>query len=1048
MSEDRIDSIIDVAKVKQELAETSQGVKDLVALLQSVKGKSLDIMGSTNVSEVNKLQKELANLKQQAGQSAAAIVDVNKALKAQTQSLDENIKKQTEYKNRIQEINAELKKLEAAQKIVNSSTAPGNEDEKRDIQEKIDLLNKELAVKKILDKEISKTIVNQVKETEGLNDNTKAREKEAKAAEKQAAASEKAAKKAAEEARPYKQLALAFAAAAKEAQDLAAKYGTMDKRSQAAAKRANELNNELKKIDASIGNHQRNVGNYASAFDKVGTSVRNLGTSFLALLGITGLGSLFSSSIDEFIEMDKNVRQLQNTLKNLGVPEAFDRISASADKLQKRFTYLDNDEILKTFNQLIVYGKLTEKQINELIPVIIDFSAASGQDLASATSTIIKSIEGNGKALKEYGINMKDAKSVTEGFSLIMTQLKPKVDGVAQSFQDSASGGLASAKQEFKDLKEEIGAGVIPILNSVISFLLDAAKGAKVLYNNLKDLFTLKAPGTTNALNANIIAGQQLTEKFLKTIENSKPEEKLTKVKEELGSINQQLKLAQDYQRVKVDDKGQTYIGMISDKERNEDLAFLGERKRLIEDQIKLLQTPVDPNKVLGLGGDTDAAKEAAKKAAEDAKRAREEAAKKAEELAERIRKANFEAAKSAQEELIKLQEDIFKDETKSFDERIAALQQFVQEKARLIELERTFEKGAKGLTKEEIVAIETEKQTELNQLLRDGHKEYNDILAKEQKKEQDLHKENADRIKKIHKDLQDAIQKGLDEANARLKATLDEREALEKEKAQLREELVNESIGLAFDLITAQYEREKNLIQEQIDLLEKKKQKDIEVANATITNAQDRAAAITTIEARAAAEQAVLEQKQRQVNIKQAQFEKAESIANIIAKTAEAIIATLAKTPPPAGIPLALLIGAIGAAQLARVIATPVPRYKEGTMGHTGGLMIVGDGGKSEGIELPDGTVIRSPATSTLMDAPKGTKVYSDYSKMMLKATVTSVPVYKEVTRSDKTDIAVAKMEKSVVTAIKKIPQQHITVENIIRNKIRRGNNTTTYLS
>src|SRR6188768_2949774 len=929
MSEDRIDSIINVPKIEQELKDATSGIKDLVALIKSVKEKSVQVSAAASIAEYRKLRTELDFLTKQTELATKAAVNEAKVREANAKALKE-----------------EAKAAEQAGKAKGAESKASLEAAKAKTEEA---------------KATTESVKQKILETKESERQAAARKKEADAADKQAAAAAKAAQKRTEEARPYKQLALAFAAAAKEAQDLAVKYGTMDKRSQAAAKRANELNNELKKIDASIGNHQRNVGNYSSAFDKAGASLKSFTTSFLGLIGIASVGSLFKDSIDEFLEMDQNIRQLQNTLKNVGVPEAFDRISKSADRLAKQFTYLDNDEIIKSFNQLIVYGKLTEQQMNELIPVIIDFAAASGQTLEGATSTVIKALEGNGKALKEYGINMKDAKTTTEAFGLIMTELKPKVDGVAKSFQDSAAGGIATAKQEFKNMKEEIGTGLIPVLNSLLGFLIGVGKGAKILYNDIKDLFRFK-PGETNALNADLSAAAHLTDKFSKSLEGLGKDEKLKKVNDELFAINQQLKLAQDYQRIKVDDKGQTYTGMISEKERTSDLNWLNERLKLVTDiKTELSKPAVDASKVLGIGDPNKPFT-----ATKDNSAA--EAAKKAADLAERIRKAEFEATKALQEERVKIQEEIFKDESKSFDERIAALREFVQEKARLIELERAFDKGTPGLVAEEIKKIEADKQTDLNELLRTGHTEYNRILSDQKKKEEDIHKATADRIKKIHEDLQSDIEKGLKEADERLKETLAERERIQTEKEGLRSQLVEETEGLIFDVLTAGFDKRKNLIQDEIDALERRSAREIEAA-------QGNAAAIIEIEARTAAQKAVLEQKQRQIDLQRARFEKAESIANIITKTAEAIISTLAKTPLPAGAPLAFLIGAIGAAQLARVVATPIPRFKEGGT-HKGGLMIVGDGGKSEGIELPDGTVLRSPSVPTLMDAPRDTKI------------------------------------------------------------------------
>ncbi|MFD1350141.1 tape measure protein [Oceanobacillus caeni] len=69
-----------------------------------------------------------------------------------------------------------------------------------------------------------------------------------------------------------------------------------------------------------------------------------------------------------------------------------------------------------------------------------------------------------------------------------------------------------------------------------------------------------------------------------------------------------------------------------------------------------------------------------------------------------------------------------------------------------------------------------------------------------------------------------------------------------------------------------------------------------------------------------------------------------------------------------------------------------PVPKYKKGTKGHPGGLAVVGDGGQSELIQTPDGEMMLSPNTDTLLNLPKGTAVLSgDKTKKFLS----NVPMY-----------------------------------------------------
>lgn len=202
----------------------------------------------------------------------------------------------------------------------------------------------------------------------------------------------------------------------------------------------------------------------------------------------SAFGSFFRESFNEASESDRIVNQLKNTLDNLGRTDAFDRIIRKANQMAQQFKFLDNDDVIGVFNKLIDYGKLTEKQMNELLPVIIDFAAKTQQDIGSATETIIAALEGNGKALKQFGINIKDAKGEGEAFNEVMTTLKQKVDGAAEAFQNSAEGGIASARQEFKNLQEDIGTDLIPVLNGLLSVVKRVFRGFKDLAAGVREV--------------------------------------------------------------------------------------------------------------------------------------------------------------------------------------------------------------------------------------------------------------------------------------------------------------------------------------------------------------------------------------------------------------------------------------------------------------------------------------------------------------------------------------------------------------------------------
>lgn len=97
----------------------------------------------------------------------------------------------------------------------------------------------------------------------------------------------------------------------------------------------------------------------------------------------------------------------------------------------------------------------------------------------------------------------------------------------------------------------------------------------------------------------------------------------------------------------------------------------------------------------------------------------------------------------------------------------------------------------------------------------------------------------------------------------------------------------------------------------------------------------------------------AILEEKKRKEQQKAAKIAKATAALTIAINTATAIIGALAPPPvglgPVLGIPFSVSAGVMGAIQLATVLATPIPQYKDGRKGGKAELAMVGDGGVNE---------------------------------------------------------------------------------------------------
>lgn len=126
--------------------------------------------------------------------------------------------------------------------------------------------------------------------------------------------------------------------------------------------------------------------------------------------------------------------------------------------------------------------------------------------------------------------------------------------------------------------------------------------------------------------------------------------------------------------------------------------------------------------------------------------------------------------------------------------------------------------------------------------------------------------------------------------------------------------------------------------------------------------------------EDRTAAKNAELEKKKAALQEKQAKWNKANSIIQA------GIFTALAITEALPNLVLAALVGAMGAAQVALIAAQPIPKYAKGTKDHPGGLAIVGDGGKKEGVVTDNGLFI-TPDKPTLVNLPAHAQVIPDLS-------------------------------------------------------------------
>ena len=913
--------------------------------------------------------------------------------------------------------------------------------------------------------------------TQASNAETAASERQTKAREKSAQASAREEKALREAQRSYKSLTREYEFLRKRAEDLGAALGVNSKQYIEAAKRANELNNRLKAIDSGIGNFQRNVGNYASGFGGLSNSINQITRELPAFSNSLQTGFLaISNNLPIFFDEIGRARQEITRLK-----EAGEKAPTVLQALGKSFFSLGTALSLGV-TLLTIYGK-----------DIVEFFGS----LIKGTEPVNKLTE----AIKIQGDVMSDTNSTYTDAVKTVSELRTKVDLAKQ--------GIITKKEVVEQYNEKLGnaLGTAKTFNEVEDIMSDEKRTSAyvktmLLRASAQEAFAQAAKKAVEAQTIDLNFGEQLTA----FAENLTVFEKLRQI---TGSRDASLLAAEinalrkgreekrkqreqevtDYEKIAAD-----FLKKAGALEKEFNIEVVEEKKdgsaKQVEEakkaalqlrKIRIEQQAAELEDIIASEGLGTKAREMAVKQrmrllndAEDVqrqinllgeKKSREEielineqsaiakaniARDGAKQISD-IRVASNIQAKKAYDEDVKLWEDAQKEKT-SISEQEAKEQatrlsnrQAALEQDRDIRLKALEGKRAAGLITEQQYNEQREKIINDSQeyLIRAEIDYVKAILAIRKEAGENTAQEEA-KLAALELKLQK------DKNDAKIKQD----EAYQRTRSSKLKELQGELVNLFTSVVDGAFERQKNALQDQIDLIEIRKQREIEAVNASLLSEQEKADKISVLNARAAAEREALQRRQRQVDQERARFEKAASIARITQSTVEAVVATLGQKPwTPANIALSAIIGAIGAAQIARIIATPIPRYKTGTDNHPGGLAIVGDGGQREVVAM-GGRAYLTPATDTMVDLPAGAKVYPSVdefnataNKMIYKSIAPVLP--SQVIDEGKLAELVLKGIDKMVGKIENLPLQSFTLsDGELKATVRRGNTTTEYIN
>lgn len=790
-----------------------------------------------------------------------------------------------------------------------------------------------------------------------------------------------------------------------------------------------KLNQQLKDIDAQMGNYQRNVGNYASGWNGLNVSIQQIARELPALsVSANTFFLAISNNLPMFVDELKKARVEYELLKKSGqtATPVFKQVLGSLLSWQTALvvgiTLLSSygGEITKWVGSLFDARKEIDylKQFQEDLNKAQKEGVKNSQDEAVKLDILYRAAVNLNKPMGERKKAVEELKKQYPSYFKNISDENILAGKAADSYQRLSNAILASAKAR-----------------AVQDRLVEQAKQKLDLEEKLADLESKREKAearkrreeaTLAKIPTSAGEGYDFQARLV-----SKAQSKVESLDKEIGSLLNQLyqvdKASRDMARsINIGDV--TFDPHSVDKAAN-DLAQYIENLRnkmadlsvsLIEDEHQRNLAAIEKeykDQIAVIKGYSEEENKLREMLVQERK---QKVAKENEEYAKKLAEAEekrIEEKKKYTDEMLRLEEEQsslriaatstgYKEleniitqnyskglmSRKEYDEAMRELEKQAANEQLQIQIDAT----EKMIEIAEASGVVSKQQIEmLRESIKAMEAEIGSINADDQVKkaeeQQDITRRNFEALKGYSSALKDlasdidspfaGIFDGMDKGFSIMSDKISGvwKELTDGEKMERTTEMWASMVSGIGEMISSIYDRQIEAVEAEQEANEKAGEEEI-----SRIEALEEKGAITTEEAEArkraaedktAQKNAELEKKKAALRTKQAKFEKATSIAEANIQIAGGILQTIEQLGFPAAIPMIAALGAMGTIQLATIIATPIPKYAKGTDSHKGGLAVVGDGGVSETIVTDKGAYI-TPSVPTLVDIPKGAKV------------------------------------------------------------------------
>jgi len=233
------------------------------------------------------------------------------------------------------------------------------------------------------------------------------------------------------------------------------------------------------KLIADIDDFNKNLNKGSTEVEGFGGKIEKFGKvaaaafAAAAAAAVAYAGKLAIDGVKAAIEDEAAQVRLAAALEN-ATGATRDQIAAVEEQITKTAlaTGVADDQLRPALQRLAVStGDTTKAQ--ELLNLALDVAQATGKPLETVANALGRAYDGNTTSLGKLGIGLSAAELKTMSFTDVQGRLSDLFGGAAAKNAETFQGRMDRLKVAFDEAKETIGYALLPIIERLVSFVVN-----------------------------------------------------------------------------------------------------------------------------------------------------------------------------------------------------------------------------------------------------------------------------------------------------------------------------------------------------------------------------------------------------------------------------------------------------------------------------------------------------------------------------------------------------------------------------------------------